>query len=99
MKASRLLTLVLSSVFLVGTSLACVEASAHDGVGPKHKQGYVMPKGQHHMHGHKKGPKHPHFRAHRFAKHPPVIHYHKHPKPHGKGYTRLHKGSRIVITL
>lgn len=123
MKASKLLTLVLSSVFLVGTSLACADASAHDKFEPNNKHGYVMPKGQTHMNGHKKAPnkhhqfrsqkfdkkllhmkghkkahKHPNFRPHRFAKHPPVIH-HKYPKLHGKAYTRLHQAPRIVINL
>ena len=99
MKASKLLTLVLSSVLLVGTSLACADASAHDKFEPNNKHGYVMPKGQTHMNGHKKAPnKHHHFRSQKFAKHPPVIH-HKYPKLHGKAYTRLHHGPRIVINL
>lgn len=75
MKASKLLTLVLSSVLLVGTSLACAEVGAHDKFEPNNKHSQVMPKKQHHMSGHKKAHKHPHFRPHRFAKHPPVIHH------------------------
>lgn len=89
MKASKLLTLVLSSVFLVGTSLACAEVGAHDKFEPNNKHSQVMPKKQHHMSGHKKAPKHSQFHAHKFDKKP--LHMNGHKKAHKHPNFRPHR--------
>lgn len=91
MKTLNVLTLVLSGVFVLGTSLACAEVSAHDRFEPHAKHSQVM---KHKDHKPQKA------KPNNFAKHPPVGHFHKAPE------ARLHRmhskplfAPKIVINL
>lgn len=91
MKSLKFLTLVLSGVFVLGTSLACAEVSAHDRFEPHTKNSQVM---KHKDHKPQK------VKPNVFAKHPPVGHFHKAPEK------RLHRthakplfAPKIVINL
>jgi hypothetical protein len=91
MKNFKLLTLVLSGVFVLGTSIACAEVSAHDRFEPHAKNSHVM---KHKDHKHQK------VQPNRFAKHPPVGHFHKGPafRTHGFHAKKFY-APKIVIRL
>lgn len=91
MKNLKLLTLVLSGVFVLGTSIACAEVSAHDRFESHAKNSHVM---KHKDHKHQK------VQPNRFAKHPSVGYFHKRPTfmPHGSHAKKFY-APKIVIRL